>query len=147
MAKTKGSIVCISSICGLSVIKDAPVTYSTAKAALNTYVRSISHHLGKFDIRINAIAPGNIFFDGLEISSSSKQIKKHIQIVFQDPYGSLSPRMTIDEIVGEGLSVHFKLSKKESQFKIDKVSLLFLLLSQVNSHKVKTFSRLNVWLA
>ena len=64
---------------------------------------------------------GNIFFDGLEISSSSKQIKKHIQIVFQDPYGSLSPRMTIDEIVGEGLSVHFKLSKKESQFKIDKV--------------------------
>ena len=29
--------------------------------------------------------------------------------------------MTIDEIVGEGLSVHFKLSKKESQFKIDKV--------------------------
>ena len=31
---------------------------------------------------------GNIFFDGLEISSSSKQIKKHIQIVFQDPYGS-----------------------------------------------------------
>ena len=64
---------------------------------------------------------GNIFFDGLEISSSSKEIKKHIQIVFQDPYGSLSPRMTIDEIVGEGLSVHFKLSKKESQFKIDKV--------------------------
>ena len=32
---------------------------------------------------------GNIFFDGLEISSSSKQIKKHIQIVFQDPYLSL----------------------------------------------------------
>ena len=52
---------------------------------------------------------------------SSKEIKKHIQIVFQDPYGSLSPRMTVGEIVGEGLGVHFKLSKKESETRIDKV--------------------------
>ena len=48
-------------------------------------------------------------------------LKKNIQIVFQDPYGSLSPRMTIGEIVGEGLGVHFKLSKKERELKIDKV--------------------------
>ena len=58
---------------------------------------------------------------GQDIASSSKEIKKHIQIVFQDPYGSLSPRMTIGEIVGEGLGVHFNLSKKESDLKIDKV--------------------------
>ena len=64
---------------------------------------------------------GNISFDGKDISKSSKEIKKHIQIVFQDPYGSLSPRMTVGEIVGEGLGVHFKLSKKESETKIDKV--------------------------
>ena len=64
---------------------------------------------------------GNISFDGKEISKSSKEIKKHIQIVFQDPYGSLSPRMTVGEIVGEGLGVHFKLSKKESETRIDKV--------------------------
>ena len=55
------------------------------------------------------------------MKSSSKEIKKHIQIVFQDPYGSLSPRMTIGEIVGEGLGVHFKLSKLETQNRIDKV--------------------------
>ena len=64
---------------------------------------------------------GNIYFEGKNIISSSKEIKKHIQIVFQDPYGSLSPRMTIGEIVGEGLGVHFKLSKLETQNKIDKV--------------------------
>ena len=64
---------------------------------------------------------GKIYYDGQDIASSSKEIKKHIQIVFQDPYGSLSPRMTIGEIVGEGLGVHFNLSKKESDFKIDKV--------------------------
>ena len=64
---------------------------------------------------------GSIFFNGKDISTSSKEIRKHIQIVFQDPYGSLSPRMTIGEIVGEGLGVHFKLSKDESQSRIDKV--------------------------
>ena len=64
---------------------------------------------------------GKIYYDGQNIASSSKEIKKHIQIVFQDPYGSLSPRMTVGEIVGEGLGVHFNLSKKESDLKIDKV--------------------------
>ena len=64
---------------------------------------------------------GNISFDGKDISKSSKEIKKHIQIVFQDPYGSLSPRMTVGEIVGEGLGVHFKLKSHEIQNRIDKV--------------------------
>jgi NAD(P)-dependent dehydrogenase (short-subunit alcohol dehydrogenase family) len=61
---SKGVILCISSICGLEVIPDAPVTYSVAKAALHSYVRGIARPLGKKGIRINAIAPGNILFDG-----------------------------------------------------------------------------------
>jgi 3-oxoacyl-[acyl-carrier protein] reductase len=64
LAATKGSIVCISSICGNEVVSGAPVTYSAAKAALNAYVRGIARPLGKQGIRINAIAPGNIVFDG-----------------------------------------------------------------------------------
>ena len=47
-----------------------------------------------------------------------KLIKKDIQIVFQDPYGSLSPRMTVGEIVGEGLDVHFDLNKKQKDERI-----------------------------
>ncbi len=59
-----GVIVCISSICGLEVIDDAPVTYSVAKAALHAYVRGIARPLGRNGVRINAVAPGNIHFDG-----------------------------------------------------------------------------------
>lgn len=61
---SKGAIVCISSICGQEVVPGAPVTYSAAKAALNAYVRGIARPLGKDGVRINAIAPGNILFDG-----------------------------------------------------------------------------------
>ena len=59
-----GSIVCISSICGSETIPGAPITYSVAKAALNTYVKSMSLPMGKAGIRINAVAPGNINFVG-----------------------------------------------------------------------------------
>ena len=65
---------------------------------------------------------GSVLYGGLDIaqlsSKESKSIKKDIQIVFQDPYGSLSPRMTVGEIVGEGLDVHFDLNKKQKDERI-----------------------------
>jgi len=61
---SKGVIICISSICGLEVVKGAPVTYSAAKAALHAYVKGVSKPFGKLGIRINAIALGNIIFNG-----------------------------------------------------------------------------------
>lgn len=64
LVAARGVIVCVSSICGLEVIPGAPVTYSAAKAALNAYVRGISRPLGKLGVRINAVAPGNILFEG-----------------------------------------------------------------------------------
>lgn len=63
LVDSKGSIVCISSICGLEVIAGAPVTYSAAKAALHSYVRGMARPLGKQGVRINAVASGNILFD------------------------------------------------------------------------------------
>lgn len=63
LARTRGSIVCISSICGIETL-GAPVTYSAAKAALNAYVRGIARPLGQRGIRINALAPGNLIFEG-----------------------------------------------------------------------------------
>ncbi len=64
LTASKGVIVCVSSICGLEVIPGAPVTYSAAKAALHAYVRGMARPLGKQGVRINAVAPGNILFDG-----------------------------------------------------------------------------------
>lgn len=64
LAASKGVIVCVSSICGLEVVPGAPVTYSAAKAALHAYVRGIARPLGKKGVRINAVAPGNVLFDG-----------------------------------------------------------------------------------
>lgn len=64
LAASRGVIVCVSSICGIEVVPDAPVTYSAAKAALNAYVRGIARPLGRQGVRINAVAPGNILFDG-----------------------------------------------------------------------------------
>jgi 3-oxoacyl-[acyl-carrier protein] reductase len=57
------AIVCVSSICGLAAL-GAPVTYSAAKAALNATVRGLARPLAQVGIRINAVAPGNILFDG-----------------------------------------------------------------------------------
>jgi 3-oxoacyl-[acyl-carrier protein] reductase len=57
------AIICISSICGLAAL-GAPVTYSAAKAALNATVRGLARPLALEGIRINAVAPGNILFDG-----------------------------------------------------------------------------------
>jgi 3-oxoacyl-[acyl-carrier protein] reductase len=57
------AIICVSSICGLSAL-GAPVTYSAAKAALNATVRGLARPLALEGIRINAVAPGNILFEG-----------------------------------------------------------------------------------
>lgn len=64
LSESKGTVVCISSICGQEVMPGAPLTYSSAKAALNAYVRGVARPLGKDGVRINAIAPGNILFEG-----------------------------------------------------------------------------------
>jgi microcin C transport system ATP-binding protein len=55
---------------------------------------------------------GRIAYLGRDIGALSRRelrpLRRGMQIVFQDPYGSLSPRMTVEEIVGEGFSVHEK---------------------------------------
>ena len=48
-----------------------------------------------------------------------RELRKRMQIIFQDPFGSLNPRMSVAEIIGEGLSVHHPgISPKESEEKI-----------------------------
>lgn len=62
---------------------------------------------------------GRIEFDGRSLiglrGNDLRRLRRDAQIVFQDPYGSLSPRMTVEEIVGEGLRVHHKELDREAR--------------------------------
>lgn len=83
LAVRKGAIVCISSICGLEVVPGAPVTYSAAKAALHAYVRGVARPLGTQGVRINAVAPGNILFDGSTWSRKLTESKETVQTMLK----------------------------------------------------------------
>jgi 3-oxoacyl-[acyl-carrier protein] reductase len=83
LAASKGVVVCISSICGMEVIPGAPVTYSAAKAALHAYVRGIARPLGNQGVRINAVAPGNILFDGSVWSRKLLEDKLAVQSMLE----------------------------------------------------------------
>ncbi len=66
---------------------------------------------------------GRINFKGREIQDFSwkdmRPLRRDMQIVFQDPFGALSPRMSVADIVGEGLKVHFpSISSRERDQKV-----------------------------
>jgi len=71
---------------------------------------------------------GAIEFDSTRLDNldfkALRPLRKNFQMVFQDPYSSLSPRMTIEQIVGEGLTIHFpELDKQQRRERIIKVLL------------------------
>jgi 3-oxoacyl-[acyl-carrier protein] reductase len=83
LTESRGVILCMSSICGAEVIPGAPITYSAAKAALNAYVRGIARPLGQSGIRINAIAPGNILFEGSVWSRKLKADEDAVRMMLE----------------------------------------------------------------
>jgi len=66
--------------------------------------------LGRLIVQLLQPTIGRVLVDGNDLSALSKRqlrsIRKKVQIVFQDPYGSLNPRMTIGRIIGEPLREH-----------------------------------------
>ncbi len=62
-AQRGGHVVAIASIAGHESL-GAPVTYASAKSALLSYVKNISRFAGPMGIRINAVSPGNVMFEG-----------------------------------------------------------------------------------
>jgi microcin C transport system ATP-binding protein len=66
--------------------------------------------LGMALLALQDIASGEVTLAGQRIDDASRDtlraMRKRMQVVFQDPFGSLSPRMTVGQIVGEGLALH-----------------------------------------
>ncbi len=72
--------------------------------------------------RLVPATAGRVVFDGEDVLSVNKrrlrQLRKQISVVFQDPFGSLNPRMNVGNIIGEPLRVHEKLSGCEVTEKV-----------------------------
>ena len=66
--------------------------------------------LGRTLLRLLEPTAGTVRFEGVDVTSLSgadlKAARRHMQIVFQDSVGSLDPRMTVKQLVGEGLKIH-----------------------------------------
>jgi oligopeptide transport system ATP-binding protein len=79
---------------------------------------------GRCMIRLYNPTKGEVIYNGKNIMKLSgaekKEFCKKVQMIFQNPYSSLNPRMTVKEIVGEGLKQH-GMSQKEADAKVEKL--------------------------
>ena len=89
--------------------------------------------LGRTLIRLYDVTDGEILFDGEDISKKSekelKNFRKRTQTIFQDPYASLNPNMTVKDIIREPLDIHTNFSKDE------KDKIVYEMLKKVGLNK------------
>ncbi|NJO47416.1 MAG: ATP-binding cassette domain-containing protein [Oscillatoriales cyanobacterium RM2_1_1] len=73
--------------------------------------------LGRGILQLEPLTQGKIFFKNIELTAlkpeTLRQMRHRMQVVFQDPYGSLNPRMTVAKIVGEPLMIHRLIERQQ----------------------------------
>ncbi|GAA4295067.1 ATP-binding cassette domain-containing protein [Anaerocolumna aminovalerica] len=73
--------------------------------------------IGRTILRLHDLTDGKVIFNGQDLSKLSRRklrnLRPQIQIIFQDPYSSLSPRLTVGAIIGEAVSAHKIVPKSE----------------------------------
>jgi oligopeptide transport system ATP-binding protein len=82
--------------------------------------------LGRLILKLLEPTAGRVFFDGRDLAELTRRelraLRRQMQLVFQDPYASLNPRMRVRSIVGEGIEIHKLARGREKEERI--VSLL-----------------------
>ena len=82
---------------------------------------------GRCILRLIEPTSGEVWFEGKNVTRASKTelraLARDMQIIFQDPYASLNPRMTVSAIIGEALTIH-KLTKTAAEYNERIVQLL-----------------------
>lgn len=77
---------------------------------------------GRTIIRLYEPTSGEVLYNGKNIYDNKERemskLRQEIQMIFQDPYASLNPRMTVEEIIGEPFTIHHKLSGKKKKERI-----------------------------
>ena len=72
---------------------------------------------GRLLLRLIEATDGEVLFEGKNVlkynNEQMRQLRKEMQIIFQDPFSSLNPRMSVSEIIGEPLIIHKAVSSKE----------------------------------
>ncbi len=90
---------------------------------------------GRTVLRLVEPTGGKIIFEGKDItgisSSQLRSMRKRLQIVFQDPYSSLDPRMTVEKIIGEGFRIHGPPSGASKDFRFAEKERIHQLIEQV----------------
>lgn len=72
--------------------------------------------VGRSILRLYTPTGGEVIFDGKPVDEKNiHEMRKQMQMVFQDPYSSLNPRMTVEDIIGEPLDVHKLYKTKEER--------------------------------
>jgi oligopeptide/dipeptide ABC transporter ATP-binding protein len=78
--------------------------------------------IGRTILRLQKATKGNVYFEGEDVFAADanrmKQLRKDMQIVFQDPYSSLDPRLPVGESIGEGLVIHGVGNRRERDEKV-----------------------------
>ena len=81
--------------------------------------------VGRTILRLQEPTSGKVFFDGINLSQLNKkemkQMRRRMQIIFQDPYASLNPRMTVQDIVGEPLIIHRLFKGQDRKNRIEQL--------------------------
>jgi oligopeptide/dipeptide ABC transporter ATP-binding protein len=79
--------------------------------------------VGRMSLRLMQPTSGVVNFEKANIFKLSKKelskLRPKMQIIFQDPYSSLNPRFTVEQIIGEALSIHFHIKGKELRTRVE----------------------------